>query len=93
MPSGHGLSVDDVKTAFGRAVRRFRATVELSQEGLAAASGLDRTYVSSLERGRRNPTLSTVFRLADALGVQPHVLVAATVEERRAHRDDTEGGA
>lgn len=40
----------------------------MSQEGLAAAAGLDRTYVSSLERGRRNPTLSTQQRIAQALG-------------------------
>ncbi|WP_202862674.1 helix-turn-helix domain-containing protein [Antricoccus suffuscus] len=55
-------------TRFGLIVRRHRMSTGLSQEGLAGAAGLDRTYISSLERGRRNPTLMTQQRLADALG-------------------------
>jgi transcriptional regulator with XRE-family HTH domain len=52
---------------FGRAVRVERTRQGLSQEGLADLAGLDRTYISGLERGRRNPALSTVERIADAL--------------------------
>ncbi len=70
--------------AFGAAVRRLRTALTMSQEGLADAAGLDRTYVSSLERGRRNPTLTTIVKLAKALGVEPHVLLAVMSEERAA---------
>ena len=47
----------------------------LSQEALALECGLDRTYISLLERGLRQPTLSTVFALAQVLNVQPSVVV------------------
>jgi transcriptional regulator with XRE-family HTH domain len=40
----------------------------LSQEQLAARAGLDRTYVSGIERGKRNPSLKTADRIAEALG-------------------------
>lgn len=57
----------DLVAAFGLVVRRARINKGLSQEALAAKAGLDRTYVSSLERGRRNPTLTTQERIASAL--------------------------
>ena len=50
----------------------------LSQERLAEAAGLDRTYISLLERGLRQPTLETVLRLAEALGTSAATLVRAT---------------
>lgn len=53
----------------------------LSQEALGDAAGLDRTYVSGLERAVRNPTLATMERLSDALGVRLSKLVA--VAEKR----------
>ena len=54
---------------FGESVRRHRQRRGWSQEQLAEAAELDRTYVSGIERGTRNPTLSTMGRIADALGV------------------------
>jgi len=48
----------------------------LSQEQLAERAGLDRTYVSGVERGRRNPTLDVLQRLANALGSDLDVLFA-----------------
>ncbi|HET8630493.1 MAG TPA: helix-turn-helix transcriptional regulator [Thermomicrobiales bacterium] len=67
--------------AFGHAVRVRRAERRLSQEGLALASGLDRAYISQLERGRQSPTLGTVFRLARALGLPPSDLLARAEAE------------
>lgn len=59
----------------GDAVRRRRLALEISQEELAALSGLHRTYVGGVERGERNPSVETVARLAVALGVEPGALL------------------
>jgi transcriptional regulator with XRE-family HTH domain len=59
----------DLRMPFGLAVRAARIEHGWSQERLSVESGLDRTYVSGLERGRRNPALQTLARLADALDV------------------------
>lgn len=71
---------DDLTAAFGLAVRRARTGAGLSQEGLANLAKLDRTYVSSLERGRRNPTLVTQHRLAEALGYRLSALIQQAEE-------------
>lgn len=69
------VPTDDLLQAFGLAVRRLRVQQALSQEELAAAARLDRTYVSGLERGRRNPSLLTQQRVAKALNVPLSELV------------------
>lgn len=53
----------------GPALRALREGAGLSQETLALRAGLHRTYVGLVERGERHPTLLTVTRLLDALGV------------------------
>lgn len=63
------------QVAFGAAVRTCREQLGLSQEQLGFRSGLDRTYVSGIERGVRNPTLRIMVLLADALGTSPSVLL------------------
>jgi transcriptional regulator with XRE-family HTH domain len=68
--------------SFGRAVRREREKQGLSQEALGALAGLDRTYVSGLERGVRNPTLTTMAKLANALGVALSSLVCPAEADR-----------
>ena len=70
----------DLKKAFGRALREFREAKDLSQEALAFEADLDRTYISLLERGIRQPSLGTVFSLAQALSCKAVDLVA-TVEK------------
>lgn len=65
----------DVRLSFGLAVRRRRSAAGISQERLAELSGLERAYVSGLERGKRNPTLLTQTRIAEALGVTLAVLM------------------
>ena len=56
--------------AFGEAVRRARSERGVSQETLAFSSGLDRTFISAVERGVRNPSLASIYALADALGME-----------------------
>ena len=51
-----------------RNLRRLRVVRGLSQENLAADAGIDRSYVSRLERGLENPTVAVLEQLADALG-------------------------
>ena len=60
---------------FGAAVRAQREARGLSQEDLGFEADLDRTYVSGVERGVRNPTVVTIFALAKALKVQASKLV------------------
>ncbi len=64
-----------IQKQFGDAVRRERERLGLSQEKLAFAAELDRTYISSVERGRRNISLVNIFRLAKALKVKPRDLL------------------
>ena len=54
--------------ALGEAVRRLRLEAEMSQEQLAEAAGTDLTQVGGVERGVRNPSYTTMLRLAAALG-------------------------
>lgn len=59
----------DVRKKFGKRLRTLREERGWSQEEFADRAGLHRTYVSAVERGVRNPTLSVLERLAKALGV------------------------
>jgi transcriptional regulator with XRE-family HTH domain len=62
--------------AFGEAIRNLRKQRGMSQEGLALACGLDRTYISGIERGTRNPSLTNIFKIAAALRITPAELFA-----------------
>lgn len=59
----------------GANVLRLRQSKGWSQENLAEASNLHRTYVSQIETGARNPTLAIIQRLSLALGVAPYELL------------------
>ncbi len=59
----------DIAARFGQRVRELRKAKALSQEAFAAACGLDRTYISGIERGRRNVSLRNIEVIADALGI------------------------
>ena len=59
----------DMRKLVGRNVRRIRTQKGLTQEAFAELSGFSQQYISGLERGRRNPTVVTVYELAQALGV------------------------
>lgn len=60
-----------IKKSFGERVRAIRKSKELSQETLALACDLDRTYIGGIERGERNISLVNIYKVADALGVSP----------------------
>ena len=62
--------------AYGRAVREVRHQRGISQERLAHLAGLDRTYVSGIERGERNPSLANLLKLANTLEVRLSKLAA-----------------
>jgi len=66
---------DSVSQAFGEVLRELRNQRGLSQEALSFACERHRTYVSILERGLNSPSLSTIWMLADALGVKPSEIV------------------
>lgn len=59
----------------GHAIRKHRDDLALSQEKLADRCGFDRTYISMLERGRRNPSLINLIRLAEGLEIPVSHLV------------------
>ena len=65
------------RAVFGHRVRVLRAARGMSQEQLAEAADMHRTYVSGLERGLRNVGLDNIFALADALNVDPCDLFSA----------------
>lgn len=66
----------EIKQAFGVILKYYRKKANYSQEKLAFDCNLDRTYISLLERGKRRPTLDTIFTISRALKVSPSVLVS-----------------
>jgi len=65
----------DIRVRLGRNVRQLREARGWSQEDYADRAGIHRTYVSDIERGRRNPTITVVEKLAAPLGVAPGELL------------------
>ncbi len=64
----------ELLTFFGAKVQQIRTHKGLSQETLAELTDLDRTYISSIERGRRNVSLINIYRLITALDCRPQEL-------------------
>jgi|SRR5665213_422310 len=60
---------DNFPRHFGEAVRAAREALGISQEELAARSKLHRTYVAGVERGIRNPSLNSIMKIAEGLGL------------------------
>jgi len=70
-----------VAQAVGRAIRRLRTDMGLSQEDLAVKAGIDRTYPSLLERGMRQPTVSVLLGVAHALKTTSQYILDLAEEE------------
>lgn len=66
---------DEVSQRTGRAVKQRRETAGLSLRALAARSGISASMISDIERGAKSPTVATIARLAEALGVSAASLV------------------
>jgi len=72
----------DMRALVGRNVRRVRLRKGLTQEQFAEISGFSQQYISSLEQGRRNPTIVTLYELSTALGVSHVELVRPSRRSR-----------
>lgn len=66
-----------VKAAFGARLRALRNERRMSQEDLGGLTGLDRTYIGSVERGERNVSLVNIYKLADGLGIRVSELLGS----------------
>ena len=64
-----------VQQILGSRIRHQRESLGFSQEVMAARCGLHRTYYGSVERGERNIALQNIVRIADALDVDPGLLL------------------
>ncbi|OJY54263.1 helix-turn-helix domain-containing protein [Sphingomonas sp. 67-41] len=69
--------MDDWRAIVGKNVRRFRQRADMTQEQLAFAAEIDLTYVGGIERGKRNPSVLVLVRIATALGTEPAELLKA----------------
>jgi transcriptional regulator with XRE-family HTH domain len=72
----------DMRVLVGRNVKRFRQRKGLTQEQFAEVSGFSQQYISSLEQGRRNPTIVTLYELAVSLGIS-HVELVRPAKRRQ----------
>lgn len=66
--------------AFGYVLKTIRSDQGLTQEQLAFKSNLDRTFISMLERGLRQPSLTSIFSISTSLGISADKLIRKTVE-------------
>ena len=70
----------NIREQFGRRLKQLREQRGMTQEALADLSGLHPTYISGIERGRRNVSLENIGRIAAALGTSPSDLVGGLKE-------------
>ena len=66
-----------IEEAFGQVIRELRKANNLSQEKLASLSHMDRSFISLLEHGRKQPSLITIFQLARAFNVSTAKIMEA----------------
>lgn len=70
----------DMRRLLGRNVRTKRIEAELTQEQLSERSGFSQQYISDMERGLRNPTIVSLYELAQALETTPVALITPDEE-------------
>lgn len=69
----------DVRRVIGANVRKYRLQADMTQARVAEIMGVDRAYISALERGERNPTAISLWQTAEALGVHVTALLDDSV--------------
>jgi transcriptional regulator with XRE-family HTH domain len=79
MSSPAPTTIDDVRKTLAANIRRIRAG-RFAQEALALEAGLDRTMVSKIERGVTSPSLESILKIANVLGVGVHELLQPVAE-------------
>ena len=67
--------------AVGLAIAKLRGSRGITQEVLSGLSDIGRTHLSAIERGERKPTLETIYRIANALGVSMTTIISAIEDE------------
>ena len=69
------VNSDNIRLIFGKVLRDLRKQRAISQEDLAFDAGLDRSYISKLETGVYQPSMTTLFAIAEVLKIDPSVIV------------------
>lgn len=69
-----------IQVAFGKACRMFREKLNISQEKFALSIGMDRTYYSSVEAGKRNISIQNIYKIAYGLGISIEELMKKAEE-------------
>jgi transcriptional regulator with XRE-family HTH domain len=73
----------DAAIVFGMVLRRLRKEAGMTQEQLAFEAGVERNFVSLIERGINQPTIRVIFRLANGLNLVPSKMFIAVEKEMR----------
>lgn len=76
------MKPEQLQQLVGNNIRYYRVQAELTQEDLAKRAGINRSYLSDLERGERNARLATLVLIANALDVHPVELLAEPAEQK-----------
>lgn len=72
---GKPITHKQILEKFGQKMQKVRQSNDITQEELAARLGMHRTYIGLIERGERNPTIRTLYKIAKALKVQASELL------------------
>jgi transcriptional regulator with XRE-family HTH domain len=68
-------ALDPLNVSLGRSIRKARQAAEISMRGLAVRCGVSQPFLSEVERGLAMPSIATLYRVAEALGVAPATLL------------------
>lgn len=80
------MELQKLQVLFGETIRELRQNKNIAQEKLAYLAGIDRTYMSAIERGLKNPSLKIIFQLADGLEMNASEIIEEL--EKRINRTE-----